>query len=117
MTQFNYDINHSFDERVLEINKIRLKFPDKIPALIQKNYKSDIPSTSKSKFLIPHDLTVGQLNYIIRKNIKLTPEKALFIFINNTLPPTSALMSSIYEKHKSKDGFLRITYSGENTFG
>ncbi len=29
----------------------------------------------------------------------------------------AALMSSIYEDHKDEDGFLYITYSGENTFG
>jgi len=26
-------------------------------------------------------------------------------------------MSSIYEDHKDEDGFLYVTYSGENTFG
>ena len=26
-------------------------------------------------------------------------------------------MSSIYEEHKDEDGFLYMTYSGENTFG
>jgi hypothetical protein len=26
-------------------------------------------------------------------------------------------MSSVYEDHKDDDGFLYITYSGENTFG
>ena len=26
-------------------------------------------------------------------------------------------MSSIYEDHRDEDGFLYITYSGENTFG
>ena len=26
-------------------------------------------------------------------------------------------MSSIYEDHKDDDGFLYVTYSGENTFG
>jgi hypothetical protein len=30
---------------------------------------------------------------------------------------TAALMSHIYEKYKDEDGFLYITYSGENTFG
>lgn len=29
----------------------------------------------------------------------------------------AALMSSIYEDHRDEDGFLYITYSGENTFG
>jgi GABA(A) receptor-associated protein len=26
-------------------------------------------------------------------------------------------MSDIYDEHKDDDGFLYITYSGENTFG
>ena len=29
----------------------------------------------------------------------------------------AALMSDIYQDHKDEDGFLYITYSGENTFG
>merc|ERR1711871_213674 len=53
----------------------------------------------------------------IRKRIKMSSEKAIFIFINSVLPPTAALMSSIYEEQKDEDGFLYITYSGENTFG
>lgn len=55
--------------------------------------------------------------YVIRKRIKLSPEKAIFIFVNNVLPPTAALMSAVYEEHKDEDGFLYISYSGENTFG
>ena len=71
----------------------------------------------KKKYLVPADLTVGQFVYVIRKRIKLSPEKAIFIFVNNVLPPTAALMSSIYDEHKDDDGFLYIAYSGENTFG
>ena len=83
-------------------------------------------------------MTVGQFVYVIRKRIKLSPEKAIFIFVDEVLPPTAALMSSIYEEHKDEDGFLYITYvslphtpldsgsaadtrhnrySGENAFG
>ena len=28
-----------------------------------------------------------------------------------------AVMSAIYEEKKDEDGFLYVTYSGENTFG
>src|SRR5262249_11471816 len=51
-----------------------------------------------------------QFVYVIRKRIKLSPEKAIFIFVDEVLPPTAALMSSIYEEHKDEDGFLYITY-------
>jgi hypothetical protein len=73
--------------------------------------KSDIPIIDKKKYLVPSDLTVGQFCYVIRKRIKLAPEKAIFIFVNEVLPPTAALMSSIYDEHKDEDGFLYITYT------
>ena len=37
---------------------------------------------------MPADLTVGQFVYVIRKRIKLSSEKAIFIFVKNVLPPT-----------------------------
>lgn len=85
--------------------------------IVEKAEKSDIPDLDKKKYLVPADLTVGQFVYVIRKRIKLSPEKAIFVFVNNVLPPTAALMSSIYDEHKDDDGFLYIAYSGENTFG
>lgn len=69
------------------------------------------------RYLVPVDLTVGQFVYVIRKRIKLRPEKAIFIFVSSVLPPSAALMSSIYEEHRDDDGFLYIQYSGEHTFG
>ncbi|CAN1258850.1 Autophagy-related protein 8f [Linum perenne] len=72
---------------------------------------------SWSRYLVPADLTVGQFVYVIRKRIKLSAEKAIFIFVDNVLPPTGAIMSAVYEEKKDEDGFLYVTYSGENTFG
>jgi len=78
--------------------------------ICEKVEKSDIATIDKKKYLVPSDLTVGQFVYVIRKRIKLSPEKAIFIFVDEVLPPTAALMSSIYEEHKDEDGFLYITY-------
>ena len=41
-----------------------------------------------ARYLVPADLTVGQFVYVIRKRIKLSSEKAIFIFVDNVLPPT-----------------------------
>ncbi|WBW72711.1 autophagy associated protein Atg8 [Schizosaccharomyces osmophilus] len=114
-SQFKDDF--SFEKRKTESQRIREKYPDRIPVICEKVDKSDIAAIDKKKYLVPSDLTVGQFVYVIRKRIKLSPEKAIFIFIDEILPPTAALMSTIYDEHKSEDGFLYITYSGENTFG
>lgn len=67
---------------------------------------------------MPNDLTVGQFVYVIRKRIKLSPEQAIFLFVDTgTLPPTASLMQTVYDAHKDEDGFIYMTYSGENTFG
>ena len=52
------------------------------------------------RYLVPADLTVGQFVYVVRKRIKLTPEKAIFIFIKNILPPTGEI-KSIFTLYRS----------------
>jgi GABA(A) receptor-associated protein len=108
---------HPFEKRKAEANRIRSKYPDRIPVIVERAEKSDIADIDKKKYLVPSDLTIGQFVYVIRKRIKLTPEKAIFIFVNNTLPPTAAMVSQIYKEHQDEDGFLYCTYSGESTFG
>lgn len=76
--------------------------------ICEKVEKSDIATIDKKKYLVPSDLTVGQFVYVIRKRIKLSPEKAIFIFVEDVLPPTAALMSSIYDEHKDDDGYATI---------
>lgn len=109
---------HPFEKRLSESSRIRLKYPDRVPVIIEKDFNSDIIDLDKNKYLVPDELTIGQLVYVIRKRIKLSPEKAIFIFINRkSLAPTAALLSNVYEEHKNEDGFLYVTYSGQDSFG
>ncbi|XP_020228364.1 autophagy-related protein 8C isoform X2 [Cajanus cajan] len=117
MAKSSFKLEHPLERRQAESARIRDKYPDRIPVIVEKAERSDIPDIDKKKYLVPADLTVGQFVYVVRKRIKVGAEKAIFVFINNTLPPTAALMSSIYEENKDDDGFLYMTYSGENTFG
>ena len=38
--------------------------------------------------------------YVIRKRMKLEPEKAIYLFVNGKMCPTSALLSQIYDENK-----------------
>ncbi|GLT83282.1 hypothetical protein SLE2022_015790 [Rubroshorea leprosula] len=117
MAKSSFKLEHPLERRQAEAARIREKYPDRIPVIVERAERSDIPDIDKKKYLVPADLTVGQFVYVVRKRIKLSAEKAIFIFVKNTLPPTAALMSAIYEENKDEDGFLYMTYSGENTFG
>jgi GABA(A) receptor-associated protein len=105
-------------ERKIEVEKILKRYPDKIPVVLIKNNSAHIPNIDKEKFLVPNTMTVGEFIYMIRKRIILESHQAIFIFFNNNLVNTSALMSEIYMNYKNKDDeMLYASYSGENTFG
>ena len=110
-----------FAMRKEEASRILSKYPDRIPIIIERSEEcsNDIPVVDKKKYLVPNDITTGQFTYIIRKRIELEPEKAIFLFAGDdyTIPPSSSLISEIYNNYKDEDGFLYFTYSGENTFG
>jgi GABA(A) receptor-associated protein len=99
-----------------EIERLRKKYPERIPIFLIKgeNVTFDIP---KTKYLVPSTLTFGEFIYNIRRLCKLKPEKAMFFYIDHSLMNSAELISTIYERHKHKDGTLHLTYSEENTFG
>jgi len=112
-----YKDKYPFDKLKKEASRIMIKYPDRIPVVVEKNPYNDIPQIDSNKFLVPMDLTFGQFIHVIRKRIKISDEQALFLFINNTLPSCSQLMSQIYAEHKDPTGYLFMVYSGEATFG
>lgn len=109
----------SLESRKASAAAIRAKHPDRIPVIVEKRaLDKSLPDIDKKKFLVPSDLTIGQFVYVIRKRIKLEPEQAIFLFVRSgALPPSAAALQSIYDRHCDEDGFLYMTYSGENTFG
>ena len=68
-------------------------------------------------FLFFFPSIVGQFYFLIRKRIHLRAEDALFFFVNNTIPPTSATMGQLYQEHHEEDFFLYVAYSDESVYG
>jgi GABA(A) receptor-associated protein len=106
-----------FDKKLTESNRIREKYPERVPVIVGKARGCTLNDIDKKKYLIPNDVTMGQFISIIRTRINISPDKAIFVFINNILPPTSSRMITLYEEMKNKDGFLYIYYNGESVFG
>jgi len=113
---------YSLSARTAQADRIRDKFPDRIPVIVERSAKSttsvpDVADIDKRKYLVPGDLSVGQFIYVLRKRVKLSPERAMFIFVGNKLPASTMLMRALYDEMKDVDGFLYVAYSGESTFG
>lgn len=109
--------DHSLEYRKIEAQKIRTKYPERVPVIVEKVVNSDIKQIDKRKYLVPNEITVAQFMWIIRKRIDMPAEKAIFLFVNKVIPSAAKSMGELYEEQKDLDGFLYIQYSGENTFG
>jgi GABA(A) receptor-associated protein len=107
--------NKSLEERTQFAKSIMEKHPGKIPLIIESNKDKDLPPIHK--FIIPNDLTVGQVIYMLRKRIKLNEREAIYVFFKDNLLSTNTLMSEVYEHHKDSDGIVYAVYAKENTFG
>lgn len=100
-----------------ESTKIILKYPDRVPVIVNKCNKSTLNKLKKNKFLVEKDMTFTNFIFTIRKNIELDKSHALFTLVNNTLVNGNQTMGEIYNDHKNEDGFLYVVYTSENTFG
>uniref|UniRef100_A0A668V1U1 Gamma-aminobutyric acid receptor-associated protein-like 1 n=1 Tax=Oreochromis aureus TaxID=47969 RepID=A0A668V1U1_OREAU len=136
-----YQRSVPLEVRRAEGERVRAKHPDKIPVallpqglfghlltsifgtlamfniIVERSPRSRAPELDKKKYLVPSDLTVGQLCFLIRQRVSLRPEEALFFFVNNSLPPSSSPLSAVYEEHHEEDLFLYMTYSNESVYG
>lgn len=110
----SYRSEKTFAQRIEECKKISEKYPDRCPIIIENEKNVKI---LKHKYLAKRDDTFASLVYAVRKQCKLSPDEALFFFINNELIPLQAMIQTVYSKHKSEDGFLYIRVSAESTFG
>jgi len=107
------------DQRKKESLSVRTKYPDRFPVICYALQRggSPPPALDKHKYLVPGDLSMGQLIFVIRKRMKVPSTQALFFFVDGIIPKNTDTISSVYTKYRDPDGFLYVTYSCENTFG
>lgn len=112
---------HSFVNRCNESERVLNKYPTRVPIICEKSYfynnHNQLPDINKHKYLVPSELTIGQFIGVIRKRMKLSADEAIFLFVSNSIPPSSFLIGQIYKQYKDPDGFLYVQYAKENVFG
>ncbi|KAF7286665.1 hypothetical protein GWI33_004693 [Rhynchophorus ferrugineus] len=102
-----------------EVMAIRNRFPNKIPVIVQKYYKENqLPQLDKSKFLVPHDITMSQFQAIIRNRMSMSQTQALYFLVNErSMLSLSVTIGEVYSEHAGPNGFLYITYASQEVFG
>ena len=109
--------NKDFHLREKEASLVLNKYPKSIPIIIYPKY-DNIEKLKKNKYVIPNDLSGGHFFDIIRKQLNMPKETALFFFTdNNVLLSATIILNNLYIKEKNLDGYLYIYYSLENVFG
>ena len=108
---------HPFENRKKESDRVIEKYPDRIPVIVERTKKAKVPNIDRNKFLVPNNLTMGQLVYVIRKRIRIEAEKAIFLFVNKQILCNTSTLSEVYARHSDNDGFLYVEYMEENVFG
>jgi GABA(A) receptor-associated protein len=120
-----FKTKYPFKKRLEESIKIRAKYPNMFPFIVETTDKGiiaqltskSLPTLDKNKYLVPGDLTMGQFYVVIRKRLNVPPETAIFCFIGDKITPTHALASAIYDENKEDDGYCYMTLESEKVFG
>ena len=112
---FRFQKEYTFEKRSSEAIRVRERFPDRVLVIVETN--NNLPPLDKNKYLVPNDFTVGQFITVLRKKIDISPDKAIYFFVNNTVPSVTKLMSQLDQQFRSSDGYLYIKLEDENTFG
>jgi GABA(A) receptor-associated protein len=113
----------SFEDRKKRSASLLLKYQDKYPVILEKSKKDKyLPRIDKSKLLVSHDMTISTVIQLLKKNIKINENTAIYIMTtdkeNNEIMLSGAQsITYIYNNYKSNDGFLYLEYCTENVFG
>jgi GABA(A) receptor-associated protein len=111
--EWNFKKENAFDARKEQGESLRKNWPNFVPVIVEKLSKT----TGTQKLMVQSDLPMFQFYYIVRSRIKLRSEDALFFFINNKIPCSSATIGSIYQENADPDNFLYVAYGEESVYG
>ena len=116
---FKYKSDHSLEERKNESSRILSTYSNRLPIICEKAPNSDIPPIQKTKYLVPSDMTASQFQFLIRRNINLNQNSALYLITEKGITLTlSQTMMEVYNNNKDKqDNFIDLYYASELTWG
>lgn len=108
--------NNPLEQRRRLFDKIMVEHPGHIPVIVTGK---DVV-ISKTKFLVPRDMSVGCFVAEVRRNCEcIKSGEAIFCLteMRSTLPPNAQTIEQVWRDNESDDGFLHFAVVRENVFG
>ncbi|KAK3271175.1 hypothetical protein CYMTET_20459, partial [Cymbomonas tetramitiformis] len=95
-----------------EAQKMRAKYPDRIPVIVEQHADSELPKPSRNKFLMPDEITVDLIiKDVLKPSLGVLESTAVILYANDTVQLRGGdLMSALYAKYGAPDGFMYIKY-------
>ncbi|XP_021001525.1 uncharacterized protein [Parasteatoda tepidariorum] len=120
--RFNYEAadndTHNLAKRKEEADRVLQKFPNSIPVIFEKSGTAwNLPVLDRPKWIVSEVTTISQLQSLVRCRIKLPHYEGLYFIIDNELVALGLTLAEVYERYKSEDNFLHITYASCEAFG
>ena len=113
-----YSLTERKDKAKSRIEKYKSKGLNCVPVVIENADGATIGEVLRCNYMADRELTMARLMWQIRKTIKLGEAESIYFMIANThIPNSKDKIGVIYDKYKDEDGFLYISFAGENTFG
>ena len=116
--EFRFKKEKTEEVRRAEYEKIHKRYPDKIPLICEKAPRSKIKAIEQTKYLVEQNLSLPMFQATIRKKLDLDDKEAIFFLIKGKSSLSgNDTFGNLYNKYKSKDGFLYIAYASEQVWG
>jgi hypothetical protein len=72
------------------------KYPDRIPIIIECGSDWNHGLLDKHKYLVPADLSFFNLQYILRKRIRLRERETMFLFCGKNFIKPDSFVADVY---------------------
>ena len=127
----NFAGTNSDEARIEKAKDVIAKNPGRVPVVIEVSHKSKLPPLKNYRQMVPKEYKLSQIvSGAIRQELTLPQDCSVFMYCNGTSGTNPTLLNSgrqglirdmqvgeIYNKYKSKDGFLYLQYSEISTLG
>lgn len=109
-------LNTPLVDRMRESRRIREKYRDRIPVLIDIDRRLQ-DRMKKFKYLVPMEHTLATFFQYVKSKVIINPIDALYVTANDAMPPLSYRLDRLYQEFPRVDGFMLLKFRLETSFG